>query len=183
MVKPRLLERYKDEIVPEMVKHFNYKNKLEVPRLKKIVINIGLGEAVLDIKLLEAAQSELGMITGQKPVVTRAKKSIANFKIRKNSPIGCKVTLRRAMMYEFLDRLISIAIPRIRDFRGLELNSFDKGGNYSFGLNEQLIFPEVDLDKVVKVHGMDITLVTDAKTKEEAFELLKLFGMPFRRIA
>ncbi len=181
MATPRLLERYKNEIVPEMAKKFNYKNKLQTPRLKKIVINVGLGEATQDIKLLEAAQNELGTITGQKPVVTKAKKAIANFKIKKNSSIGCKVTLRRTMMYEFLDRLISIAIPRIRDFRGLSPDSFDKFGNYSFGLNEQVIFPEVDLDKIMKTHGMDITVVTDAKTKDEAFELLRLFGMPFAK--
>jgi large subunit ribosomal protein L5 len=181
MGKPRLLTRYRDEIVPEMVKKFSYKNKLQVPKLEKIVINIGLGEATQDIKILEAAQNELAVITGQRPVITRAKKAIANFKIRKNSPIGCKVTLRRAMMYEFLDRLISIAIPRIRDFRGLSVNSFDGGGNYSFGLNEQLIFPEVDIDKVIKTYGMDITIVSNAKTKDEAFELLRLFGMPFKK--
>ena len=181
MATPRLLERYRNEIVPELAKRFNYKNRLEAPRLDKIVVNIGMGEATQDIKLLEAAQHELALITGQKPVVTRAKKAIANFKIKKNSAIGCKVTLRRAMMYEFLDRLISIAIPRIRDFRGLAPDSFDDRGNYSFGLNEQVIFPEVDLDKVMKTHGMDITIVTNAKTKEEAFELLRLLGMPFTK--
>lgn len=181
MAAPRLLRRYREEIIPEMAKRFGYKNKLEAPRLAKIVINVGLGEATQDIKLLEAAQNELGMITGQKPVATRAKKAIANFKIRKNSAIGCKVTLRRAVMYEFLDRLISIAIPRIRDFRGLSPDSFDDNGNYSFGLNEQVIFPEVDLDKIMKAHGMDITIAVNAKTKDEAFELLKLFGMPFAR--
>lgn len=181
MQTPRLLERYRSEIVLEMMKIFGYKNKLAVPRVKKVVINVGLGEATQDIKLLEAAQSELAMISGQKPVVTKAKKAIANFKIRKGSPIGCKVTMRRAMMYEFLDRLISIAIPRIRDFRGLSPNSFDKGGNYSFGLNEQVIFPEVDVDKVVKSHGMDITIVTTAKKREEAFELLRLMGLPFAK--
>ena len=178
---PRLLTRYRDEVVPELVKHFNYKNKLQAPRLEKIVLNVGLGEATQDIKLLEAAETELAAITGQKPTVTRAKIAIANFKIRKGSAIGCKVTLRRAMMYEFLDRLIAIAIPRIRDFRGLNPDSFDKGGNYSFGLNEQMIFPEVDVDKVQKVHGMDITVATTAKTKKEAHELLRLLGMPFAR--
>jgi len=147
----------------------------------KIVINVGLGEATQDIKMLEAAQNELAAITGQKPVTTRAKKAIANFKIRKGSAIGCKVTLRRVMMYEFLDRMISVAIPRIRDFRGLPQDSFDDRGNYSFGLNEQVIFPEVDVDKVMKTHGMDITIVTDAKSGKEAFELLKLFGMPFKK--
>ena len=181
MATPRLLTAYRTVIVPEMKKIFNYKNDLQAPRLKKIVINVGLGEATQDIKMLEAAQNELAAITGQKPVTTRAKKAIANFKIRRGSAIGCKVTLRRVMMYEFLDRLISIAIPRIRDFRGLPSDSFDMHGNYSFGLNEQVIFPEVDVDKVMKAHGMDITIVTNAKKKEEAFELLKLFGMPFKK--
>ncbi len=181
MGKPRLLETYRSSIVPEMVKAFGYKNQMQVPKIKKIVINVGLGEATQDIKMLEAAQHELAAITGQKPVTTRAKKAIANFKIRKGSAIGCKVTLRRYMMYEFLDRMISVAIPRIRDFRGLPANSFDGSGNYSFGLNEQVIFPEVDVDKVMKTHGMDITIVTDAKSEKEAFELLKLFGMPFKK--
>ncbi len=181
MVKPRLLETYRKNIVPEMMKAFGYKNSMQVPRLKKIVINIGMGEATQDIKILEVAQNELATITGQKPVTTRAKKAIANFKIRKGSAIGCKVTLRRSMMYEFLDRLISVAIPRIRDFRGLPLGSFDSHGNYSFGLNEQVIFPEVDVDKVIKAHGMDVTIVTDAESKKEAFELLKFFGMPFKK--
>ncbi|MDP3804471.1 MAG: 50S ribosomal protein L5 [Candidatus Omnitrophota bacterium] len=181
MVKPRLLERYRSEIIPEMMKRFNYTNAMQVPKLMKIVLNVGLGEAAQDAKLLEAAQSHLAVITGQKPVATKAKKAIANFKIRKGSSIGCKVTLRRTRMYEFLDRLIAIAIPRIRDFRGLSPNSFDRGGNYSFGLNEQLIFPEVDIDKVIKVHGMDITIATTAKNKDEAFELLRLMGMPFAR--
>ena len=181
VVTPRLLERYRGEIYSEMMNLFNYTNKLQVPKLKKIVINVGLGEATQDIKQLEAAQSELAMITGQKAVVTKAKKAIANFKIRKGLPIGCKVTLRRAMMYEFLDRLIAVAIPRIRDFRGLSPDSFDEGGSYSFGLNEQVIFPEVDVDKVMKPHGMDITIVTSAKTAKEAFELLRLMGMPFAK--
>jgi len=181
MATPRLLERYRSEIAPALVKTFGYKNQMAAPKLEKIVINVGLGEATQDIKLLEAAQNELAAITGQKPVVTRAKKAIANFKIRKNSAIGCKVTLRRHIMYEFLDRLISIAIPRIRDFRGLSPASFDKNGNYSFGLVEQVIFPEIDMDKIMKAHGMDITIVTTAKTRNEAFELLKLFGMPFKK--
>jgi len=181
MATPRLLTFYRDSIMPEMKKLFNYKNNLQAPKIKKIVINIGLGEATQDIKILEAAQRELSMITGQKPVTTRAKKAIANFKIRRGSAIGCKVTLRRAMMYEFLDRLISVAIPRIRDFRGLPPDSFDKSGNYSFGLNEQVIFPEVDVDKVMKTYGMDVTIVTDAKSAKEAFELLRLFGMPFKK--
>ncbi len=181
MSTPRLVERFRNEITPEMMKLFNYKNKLQVPRLKKIVINVGLGEATQDIKFLDSAQHELAMITGQKPVVTRAKKAIANFKIRKGLPIGCKVTLRRAMMYEFLDKLIAITIPRIRDFRGLPSDSFDRGGNYSFGLTEQGIFPEIDADKITKVHGMDITIVTTAGNRDEAFELLRLFGMPFKK--
>lgn len=181
MAASRLLSAYRNNIVPEMMKAFNYKNSLQVPRLKKIVVNVGLGEATQDIKMLEAAQNELAVITGQKPVTTRAKKAIANFKIRRGSAIGCKVTLRRSMMYEFLDRLIAVAIPRIRDFRGLSPDSFDSHGNYSFGLNEQVIFPEVDVDKIMKTHGMDITIVTNAKSREEAFEVLKLFGMPFRK--
>jgi len=181
MTTPRLLEKYRSEIVPEMMKIFGYKNKMQVPKLEKIVLNVGMGEAAQDIKFLESAQSELAMITGQKPVVTKAKKAIANFKIRRGLPIGCKVTLRRMRMYEFLDRMISVAIPRIRDFRGLKTESFDEGGNYSFGLNEQLIFPEVDVDKVTKVHGMDITIATTAKNDKEAFELLRLFGMPFTK--
>ncbi len=163
------------------MKLLGYKNKLAVPALKKIVINVGLGEAVQDIKFLDAAQREIAMITGQKPVVTKAKKAIANFKIRKGSSIGCKVTLRKAMMYEFLDRLISVTIPRIRDFRGLSVKSFDRTGNYSFGLNEQSIFPEVDADKIMKAYGMDITICTTAKTEKEAYELLRLLGRPFTK--
>ncbi len=177
---PRLLAKYRDEIVPELTKTFGYKNRLQAPRLEKVVVNIGMGEAVQDIKFLESAQEELGMITGQRPVITRAKKAIANFKIRRNLPIGCKVTLRRAMMYEFLDRLINITVPRIRDFRGLNPDSFDKNGNYSFGLDEQNIFPEVDPDKMMKTHGMDITIVLDTRTRNESFELLRLMGMPFK---
>jgi len=181
VVTPRLLKKYRDEIIPDLMKRLNYSNRFMVPRLKKIVINVGMGEAVQDIKFLDAAKEEIAMITGQRPVTTRAKKAIANFKIRRNLPIGCKVTLRRAVMYEFLDRLVNVAIPRIRDFRGLPNNSFDDHGNYSFGLNEQVIFPEVNPDKIIKVYGMDITIVTDAKTKEESFELLKLFGFPFTK--
>ncbi len=181
MATPRMLERYRNEISQEMMKLLGYKNRLAVPRITKIVVNVGLGEAAADIKFLDAAQHELAMITGQKPVVTKAKKAIANFKIRKGSSIGCKVTLRKAMMYEFLDRLISVVIPRIRDFRGLSLKSFDGTGNYSFGLNEQSIFPEVDADKITKVHGMDITIVTTAKTEKETYELLRLIGIPFTK--
>ncbi|MDD5136628.1 MAG: 50S ribosomal protein L5 [Candidatus Omnitrophica bacterium] len=181
MITPRLLERYRTEIAPEMMKVFGYKNMMEVPKLSKIVINIGLGEAVQDIKLLETAASEIAMIAGQKPIITKSKKAIANFKIRRGSAVGCKVTLRRARMYEFLDRMISVAIPRIRDFRGLSPASFDRGGNYAFGLDEQLIFPEIDVDKVMKVHGMDIIICTTAKTRDEAYELLRLMGMPFAK--
>jgi len=181
MARSRLQERYDKEICPEMMKIFGYKNKLAVPRLDKVVINVGLGEAAQDVKFLEAAQNELALITGQRPVVTRAKKAIANFKIRKGSLVGCKVTLRRTMMSEFLDRLISVVIPRIRDFRGLPSNSFDRSGNYSFGLNEQSIFPEIDADKITKVHGMDITIVTTAKNEKEAYELLRLIGVPFTK--
>ena len=178
---PRMRERYRNEIAPEMMKIFGYKNKYQVPALQKIVINVGLGEATQDIKFLDNTQDEIAAITGQRPVVTKAKKAIANFKIRKGSPVGCKVTLRRSMMYEFLDRLISVSIPRMRDFRGLPPNSFDEHGNYSFGLSEQGIFPEVDADKIIKIHGMDITIATSAKTAKEASELLKLFGMPFAK--
>lgn len=181
MITPRLLERYRSEIAPSMMKAFNYKNKMEVPQLSKIVINIGLGEGAQDIKFLETAVNELALITGQRPVITKAKKAIANFKIRKGSSVGCKVTLRRARMYEFLDRMIAVSIPRIRDFRGLSPSSFDQGGNYAFGLDEQLIFPEVDVDKVTKVHGMDIIICTTAKTRDEAYELLRLIGMPFAK--
>jgi large subunit ribosomal protein L5 len=181
VVTPRLLERYRSQIVPDMMKAFGYKNRLEVPRIEKIVVNVGLGEATQDIKFLDSAASEIAMITGQKPVITKAKKAIANFKIRRGSSIGCKVTLRRAIMYEFLDRMIAVAIPRIRDFRGLSPDSFDGQGNYSFGLSEQAIFPEIDADKIVKVHGMDITIKTTAGTAKESFELLRLFGMPFAK--
>lgn len=179
---PRLLARYRSDILPELTRKFGYKNVFQAPRLRKIVINIGMGEAVQDIKFLESAQDELAMITGQRPVTTRAKTAIANFKIRRNLPIGCKVTLRRAIMYEFLDRLITVAVPRIRDFRGLSPDSFDGHGNYSFGLDEQGIFPEINPDKILKSHGMDITIVTNAKTREEAFELLRSFGMPFAKV-
>lgn len=181
MIKPRLLLRYKDEIVPKMMEIFGYKNRLQVPRLKKITLNVGLGDGAQDIKLLETAAEELAMITGQKAVITRAKKAISNFKIRKGSPVGCKVTLRGARMYEFLDRLICVAIPRIRDFKGFPRSSFDKGGNYSFGITEQIIFPEVDYDKVQRIHGLDITITIGPTKSEESFELLRLFGFPFRK--
>jgi large subunit ribosomal protein L5 len=178
---PSLLEKYRNEIIPKMMETFSLKNRLEVPRLEKIVVNMGVGEALQDIKILEKAMEELSLITGQKPILRRAKKAIANFKIRKGLPIGCKVTLRRTIMYEFLDRLISIALPRIRDFRGISSDSFDEAGNYTLGITEQSIFPEIDYDKVSRMQGMDITLVIkNVKSKEQARELLKLFGMPFR---
>lgn len=178
---PRLKKLYQEHIIPYMMRRFGYKNVMQVPRLEKIVVNMGVGEATQDRKLLDAAMKELALITGQKPAVRRAKKSISQFKLRKGMPIGCKVTLRRDRMYEFLDRLINVAVPRIRDFRGLSERSFDGRGNYSLGIQEQIIFPEIDYDKVEKVRGMDITIVTTAKTDEEAYELLKEFGMPFRR--
>ncbi|MDD4894001.1 MAG: 50S ribosomal protein L5 [Candidatus Omnitrophica bacterium] len=178
---PRLLEQYKNEIVPKMMEVFSLKNKMAVPRMDKIVINMGVGEALQDVKILDKAMEDLAVITGQKPIIRRAKKAIANFKIKQGQAIGCKVTLRRKMMYEFLDRLISIALPRIRDFRGINPDSFDKAGNYTMGLTEQSIFPEIDYDKVGRVQGMDITFVIkNAKSTEHARELLKLFGMPFK---
>ena len=178
---PRLLEKYRNEIIPKMMETFSFKNRLAVPRLEKIVVNMGVGEALQDIKILEKAMEELSSITGQKPILRRAKKAIANFKIKQGQPIGCKVTLRRTIMYEFLDRLISIALPRIRDFRGISPDSFDEGGNYTLGITEQSIFPDIDYDKVSRMQGMDITLVIkNVKSKEQARELLKLFGMPFR---
>ncbi len=177
---PRLKEKYTNEIVPSMMKEFSYRNVMEVPRLEKIVLNVGLGEAVQNIKLLDAAQKELSIITGQRAVVTKAKKSIAAFKLRKGTPIGCKVTLRGKMMYEFLDRFISLSLPRIRDFRGVSGKSFDGRGNYALGLKEQFIFPEIDYDKVEMVHGLDIVFCTTAKTDREGKALLRYFGMPFR---
>ena len=167
--------------IPQLTKKFEYSNPLEVPRLKKIIVNMGVGEAKEDKKALEAAINDLTAITGQKPAVTRARKSVAGFKIRDGLPIGCKVTLRRKRMYEFFDRLVNVAIPRIKDFRGLNPRSFDGRGNYSFGVEEQVIFPEVDYDRIEKLIGMDITIVTTAKTDEEARELVMLLGMPLRR--
>ena len=177
---PRLLNKYRQEIVPAMVQRFGYTNKLAVPRLTKVVINMGVGAGGEDIKILEGHMAELALIAGQRPVITRAKKAIANFKIREGLPIGCKVTLRGKLMYEFLDRFLNVALPRIRDFKGVSPNSFDGGGNYALGLSEQSIFPEVDLDKIQKPQGMDVIIVTTAKSKEDAKELLLLFGMPFR---
>lgn len=183
---PRLLEKYKNEVAPELMKKFGYKNKMAAPKLKRVTINVGLGIGAQDIKVLEAAAHELATITGQKAVITHAKKAISNFKIRKGSAVGCCVSLRRTMMYEFMDRLLNVAVPRIKDFRGLSPNSFDNpsrnGTGYSFGITEQAIFPEIDFDKIVKTHGMDIIINTTARTKEEAHELLRLLGVPFRKV-
>jgi large subunit ribosomal protein L5 len=178
---PRLLEMYRKEIAPQMMEKFNLKNKLQVPSIEKIVVNMGVGEGQQDIKILEKAMEELSLITAQKPLMRRAKKAIANFKIKKGNPIGCKVTLRRARMYEFLDRLISVSLPRIRDFRGLSPDAFDEKGSFSLGLTEQTIFPEIEYDRINRVQGMDITIVIkNSKTKEQSKELLSLFGMPFQ---
>ena len=177
----RLKETYKNEIVPALTKKFGYKNIMQVPKLDKIVINMGVGEAKENAKLLESAMKDMEIITGQKPIQTTAKKSIANFKIREGLAIGCKVTLRGDKMYEFADRLINLALPRVRDFRGVNPNSFDGRGNYALGIKEQIIFPEIEYDKVDKVRGMDICFVTTAKTDEEARELLRLFNMPFEK--
>ena len=177
----RLKETYTNEIVDAMVKKFGYKNVMQVPKLEKIVINMGIGEAKENVKILEAAMKDLEIISGQKPVQTKAKKSVANFKIREGMPIGCKVTLRGDKMYEFADRLINLALPRVRDFRGVNPDAFDGRGNYALGIKEQLIFPEIEYDKVDKIRGMDIIFVTTAKTDEEARELLRLFNMPFAR--
>ncbi len=175
----RFKEMYTNEIVPQMIKKFGYKNIMEVPKLAKVVVNMGVGEAKENAKLLDSAVADMEKITGQKAVITKAKKSVANFKIREGMPIGCKVTLRGNKMYEFADRLINLALPRVRDFRGVNANSFDGRGNYALGIREQLIFPEVEYDKIDKVRGMDIIVVTTARTDEEARELLRLFNMPF----
>ena len=177
---PRLKERYQKEVVPALRKEFNYPNLMAVPRLRKIILNMGLGEAIQNAKLLDSATNELGQITGQKPVITRAKKSIANFKLRKSMPIGAMVTLRGDRMYEFLERLMNVALPRVRDFRGVPTRSFDGRGNYTLGLRDQLIFPEIDYSKVEHQKGMNITIVTTAKSDEHARALLKAIGMPFR---
>ena len=177
----RLKEQYENEIKDAMIKKFGYKNTMEVPKLDKIVVNMGVGEAKENAKLLEAAVKDMEAITGQKAVTTKAKNAIANFKIRENMPIGCKVTLRGEKMYEFADRLINLALPRVRDFRGVYPNAFDGRGNYALGIKEQIIFPEIEYDKVDKVRGMDIIFVTTAKTDEEARELLTLFNMPFAK--
>ena len=176
----RLKEKYLNEIVPELKKEFKYTSPMEIPKLSKIVVNIGVGEAVQDIKNLDAAVNDLTIITGQKPIIRRAKKSISNFKLRTGMPIGCKVTLRRDRMYGFLDRLLTFAIPKIRDFRGLPGRSFDGRGNYTIGLKEQIIFPEIDIDKIDKIRGMNITFITTAKSDEEAKALFRAFGVPFR---
>ena len=178
---PILQEKYKKEVVQAMVEKFGYKNIMEVPKLEKIVINMGVGEAKDNQKILESAVNDLTLISGQKPILTRAKKSVANFKIRETMALGCKVTLRGAKMFEFADKLMSIALPRVRDFRGVSDRAFDGRGNYSLGIKEQLIFPEIEYDKIDKVRGMDIIFVTTAKTDEEARELLKLLGMPFSK--
>ena len=177
----RLKDQYNETIVDEMIKKFEYKNKMQVPKLDKIVINMGVGEAKDNAKLLEAAIKDLETISGQKAIVTKAKKSVANFKLREGMPIGCKVTLRGEKMYEFADRLINLALPRVRDFRGINPNAFDGRGNYALGIKEQLIFPEIEYDKVDKVRGMDVIFVTTANTDEEARELLTLFGIPFSK--
>jgi large subunit ribosomal protein L5 len=177
----RLFDRYKETIVPTMMKQFSYKSIMEVPRIQKISVNMGLGDAIQDAKVLEQAADDLETIVGQKVVITKAKKSISNFKLREGMQIGLRVTLRRARMYEFLDRLISTAIPRIRDFRGVSDKSFDGRGNYTMGVKEQIIFPEIDVDKIARIFGMDVTIVTSAKTDEEAKALLEHFGLPFRK--
>ncbi len=176
---PRLKEKYRADILPTLKSEFSYKNIMQVPKLQKIVLNIGLGEAIQNIKLLDTAQKELEMISGQKAVITKAKKSIAGFKLRQGMPIGCKVTLRKDIMYEFLDRFINIALPRIRDFKGVSKKSFDGKGNYAIGIREQFIFPEINYEKVEMIHGMDIVICTSANTDEEGIALLKSFGMPF----
>ena len=176
----RLKEFYKKDVVPALIKEFQYQNSMQVPKLDKIVVNMGLGEAIQNVKIIDGAVQELAMITGQRPVVTKAKKSIATFKLRQGMPIGCSVILRKEMMYEFFDRLVNVALPKVRDFRGISPNSFDGRGNFSMGLQEQIIFPEIEYDKVEKVKGMNITIVTTAKTDAEARVLLKLMGVPFK---
>jgi large subunit ribosomal protein L5 len=178
---PRLREKYRETVVPALMKEFSYQSVMQVPKVEKVVLNVGLGEAIQNIKLLDAAQKELSIISGQKAVMTKAKKSIAGFKLRKGMPIGCKVTLRGNRMFEFLDRLISVALPRIRDFKGVSTRAFDGKGNYSLGIKEQFIFPEIDYDKVEMVHGMDIAICTTGRTDAEAKALLRHLGMPFRK--
>ena len=177
----RLQDKYQNEVVPAMMKEFNYKSVMEVPAIEKVVVNIGVGDAIQNSKLLDEAVEELAAITGQQPVITKAKKSIANFKLREGMPIGCKVTLRRQKMYEFLDKLFNISLPRVRDFRGVSDTSFDGRGNYTLGIKEQIIFPEIDFDKVNRSRGMDVVIVTSAKTNEEAKALLTKMGIPFKK--
>lgn len=177
----RLQDKYQNEVVPAMMKEFNYKSVMEVPAIEKVVVNIGVGDAIQNSKLLDEAVEELAAITGQQPVITKARKSIANFKLREGMPIGCKVTLRRQKMYEFLDKLFNISLPRVRDFRGVSDTSFDGRGNYTLGIKEQIIFPEIDFDKVNRSRGMDVVIVTSAKTNEEAKALLTKMGMPFKK--
>lgn len=177
----RLKDKYTSEVVPQLMKEHNYTSVMEVPKIEKVVINIGVGDAIQNSKLLDEAVEELGAITGQAPVVTKAKKSIANFKLREGMPIGCKVTLRKEGMYEFLDKLFNVSLPRVRDFHGVSNNSFDGRGNYTLGVKEQIIFPEIDFDKVNRTRGMDIVIVTTADTNEEAHSLLKAMGMPFEK--
>ena len=177
----RLKDRYQKEIVPLLMKRFNYTNLYQVPRIEKVVINVGMGKALSDSKLLDAAAGELAQIAGQRPLITKARRDIASFKVRKGAKIGCKVTLRRERMYEFLDRLINVALPRIRDFKGLSPGSFDGKGNYTIGITEQIVFPEIDYDKVPLIHGMDITIVTTAESNEKARGLLSAFGFPLKR--
>lgn len=176
----RLKEFYIKNVVPALIKEFQYKNPMQVPKIEKIVVNMGLGEAIQNIKIIDGAVQEMAMITGQRPVITKAKKSIATFKLRQGMPIGCSVTLRKNVMYEFFDRLVNVALPKVRDFRGIPSNSFDGRGNFSMGLQEQIIFPEIEYDKVEKVKGLNITIVTSAKTDAEARVLLKLMGVPFK---
>ena len=180
MAIPRLKEKYEKETVPALMKRFGYKNVMQVPRLEKIVVNVGVGEAIQNMKLLDAISADLAAVTGQRPVVRRSKQAISNFKLKAGMPIGTAVTLRKNRMYEFFDRLVNVAIPRIRDFRGTSPNSYDGRGNYNLGITEQIIFPEIDYDKVEKIMGMNVTVVTSAKTDEEGFELLKSMGVPFR---
>lgn len=176
----RLKEYYLKTVVLALVKEFDYKNPMQVPKMEKIVVNMGLGEAISNVKIIDGAVQEMAMITGQKPVVTKAKKSIATFKLRQGMPIGCSVTLRKDVMYEFFDRLVNVALPKVRDFRGISPTAFDGRGNYSIGLHEQIIFPEIEYDKIEKIKGMNITIVTTARTDEEARVLLKLMGVPFK---
>jgi len=181
MAEARLYTQYKEEIVEKLTKEFKYENVMGVPKLKKIVINVGYGDAINDAKTLDVISDNIGLITGQKPVKTKAKKSISNFKLREGQPIGCKVTLRGKIMFEFLDRLINLTLPRTRDFQGVPNKSFDGRGNYTMGIKEHTVFPEIDIDKASTIHGMDISFVTSAETDEEAFALLKYFGMPFKK--